>query len=114
MPSDEYGSIVRGGLKLKGAGVTKKKKKSKPKPSDPSSSTPDPKTSALQKALEEEDAITVRKAAPEEDLDEAKLRELEEKDGDGKTVSERAHEEMRRKRVGLEVEIEAGAPLTHR
>ncbi len=108
MPSDDYIPVVRGALKLKGSGpsgVTKKKKKSKTKPTDPSSSSSDPKTTALQKALEEEDAATSSKkggrSGEDGDLDEEKLRELEERDGDGKTASERAYEEVRRKRVSL-------------
>jgi protein FAM32A len=101
MPADEYASTIRGGLKLKGGapgGIKKKKKKAR----DTSSSS-ESKASALQKALEDEDAAAVVKKGKgkegEEDLDEDALRELEERGDDGKTASERAHEEMRRKRV---------------
>jgi protein FAM32A len=93
MPSDDYAPTARGGLKLKGSnsgkpsGVEKKKKKKK-KPQD-----------TLQKALEDEEASAKNADADEEELDEAKLRELEERGGDGKTASERAQEEMRRRRV---------------
>jgi protein FAM32A len=103
MPGDEYASVVRGGLKLKGgapAGVKKKKKKSKA----PSTST-ESKSSALEAALGDEDPnsspskdIVLKKGkgkAPEDD-------ELVPEDDDHedlKTASERAHEEMRRKRV---------------
>jgi protein FAM32A len=110
MPSDDYTAVTRGSLKLKGgapAGIKKKKKK--PKTSDPSSSTPDPKTSALQKALKDEDAETGKEivkgkgkgggAEGEEEMGEEQLRELDPRDGDGKTASERAYEEMRKKRV---------------
>lgn len=64
------------------------------------------KKSALQSALEEEDAESSKAIAKkgkgeaaEEELDEEALRELEERGGDGKTASERAYEEMRRKRL---------------
>ncbi|CZR58051.1 uncharacterized protein PAC_07941 [Phialocephala subalpina] len=108
MPSDDYQPVVRGALKLKGsgpAGITKKKKK-KPKSTtdvDASSS----KTSALQKALEDEDSaagkeLVKRKNKSEEEGEEMgkeEPRELEERGNDGKTASERAREEMRRKRL---------------
>ena len=90
MPTDDY-HTPGGGLKLKGSkptGIKKKKKK-------PSSSTPS-KESALQKA-QDEDASGSKPSAGDED-DES--RELEQRDPhDGKTASERAAEEMRRKRV---------------
>jgi protein FAM32A len=102
MPSDEYAPVIRGALKLKGSGpsgVTKKKKK-KPKPAAESS---EDKKSAIQKALEDEDAstskeISERKAKGDDDAEDGS-RDLEEKGNDGKTASERAFEEMRRKRV---------------
>jgi len=101
MPGDEYSSVVRGGLKLKG-GVTKKKKKAK-KPADDQG-----KKDALRKALEDEDAAlskTVAKMAKDgevkDDGEEEGDRELEERGNDGKTASERAYEEMRRKRVSF-------------
>ncbi|KAN0090182.1 DUF1754 domain containing protein [Hyaloscypha variabilis] len=100
MPGDEYSSVVRGGLKLKG-GVTKKKKKSKPKSADAEG-----KKDAIRKALEDEDTavgkeIEKRKAKEgEEEVEgDGGDRELEERGGDGKTASERAYEEMRRKRL---------------
>ncbi|CZS89848.1 uncharacterized protein RAG0_01088 [Rhynchosporium agropyri] len=111
MPSDEYTPVVRGALKLKGsapAGIKKKKKKPKTIDSEASSST---KKSALQSALEEEDAESSKavvkgkskeggkETGEEEELDVAALRELEDREGDGKTASERAYEEMRRKRL---------------
>jgi len=105
MPADEYAPVVRGALKLKGStpsGIKKKKKKPKISDTEASSS----KKSALQSALEEEDAESSKAIAKkgkgeaaEEELDEEALRELEERGGDGKTASERAYEEMRRKRV---------------
>ena len=85
MAGDEYSSAIGGGLKLKGAkpsGVKKKKKAKKDKSED------EAKKSALQKALEDEDA-DIRA----EDI------ENEEGNGDGKTETERRHEEMKRKRV---------------
>jgi len=89
-------------LKLKGSGISKKKKK-KAKPSDESSE----KKSAIQKALEDEDSAVGKEVVKskgkgkEEDGDEEGqgLRELEERGNDGKTASERAYEEMRRKRL---------------
>jgi protein FAM32A len=105
MPGDEYASTIRGGLKLKGSkpsGVTKKKKK--PKPTSTNDSAEEGKKSALQKALEEEDAATssnkdMIKGGDGEELDAAELRELDPRGDDGKTASERQYEEMRRKRV---------------
>lgn len=115
MPSDDYtSSTIRGSLKLKGGpskpeGVKKKKKKPKAPITE---SSP-----ALQKALEDENAVagegsndiiktkSKRKDkdadAEEEELDDEQLRELDPRGGDGKTASERAYEEMRRKRVRL-------------
>ncbi|KAG4421925.1 hypothetical protein IFR04_004904 [Cadophora malorum] len=105
MPADEYAPVVRGALKLKGStpsGIKKKKKKPKISDTEASSS----KKCALQSALEEEDAESSKAIAKkgkgeaaEEELDEEALRELEERGGDGKTASERAYEEMRRKRL---------------
>ena len=112
MPSDDYtSSTIRGSLKLKGGpskpeGVKKKKKKPKP-------STTTESSSSLQKALEDEDTIAGNKdlvtskgkrkdkdaEGEEEELDEEQLRQLDPRGGDGKTASERAYEEMRRKRV---------------
>jgi protein FAM32A len=109
MPGDEYSSVVRGGLKLKG-GVTKKKKKSKPKSADAEG-----KKDAIRKALEDEDTavgkeIEKRKAKEgEEEVEgDGGDRELEERGGDGKTASERAYEEMRRKRVSFVLVGERG------
>ncbi|CAL3963345.1 hypothetical protein PZA11_000993 [Diplocarpon coronariae] len=110
MPGDEYASVVRGGLKLKGgapAGIKKKKKK-KPRAASESEASSASKKSALQSALEDEDAGSSKAVMNgtaksndknEADLDEEKLRELEDRSGDGKTASERAYEEMRRKRL---------------
>jgi len=97
MPSDEYASSSRGGLKLKGgSGITKKKKKkAKKDPDAPSSS----KTSAIQRALEDEDAAGKEGLDGQEESSEKESRELEERGGDGKTASERAQEEMRRRRL---------------
>jgi len=109
MPSEDYAPVVRGALKLKGStpsGVTKKKKKKKKttKPTTESEGS-EAKKGALQKALEEEDAAStdiVRKGKGKEGENgdgEGDMRELEERGNDGKTASERAREEMRRKRV---------------
>lgn len=97
MPSDDYTPVVRGALKLKGsgpAGITKKKKK-KAKPSAEAESS----KTAIQKALEDEDAIASKELKNTADLNEEELRELESRGTDGKTATERAYEEMRRKRV---------------
>ncbi|KAL2068950.1 hypothetical protein VTL71DRAFT_15288 [Oculimacula yallundae] len=116
MPTDEYAPVVRGALKLKGSapsGIKKKKKKPKTHDSE-ASTTNSSKKSALQSALEEEDAESskvvikgkgVGKGEGEsgegegEEMDESELRELESRGRDGKTASERAYEEMRRKRL---------------
>ncbi|KAG9246130.1 hypothetical protein BJ878DRAFT_311035 [Calycina marina] len=104
MPSDDYASTVRGGLKLKGSskpsGIRKQKKKA-----TPASSTSDAKVEGLQKALAEEDASVLQgRKAPKggkekRELSDEQLCELETRGGDGKTASERAHEEMRRRRL---------------
>jgi protein FAM32A len=89
MGSDDYSSAIGGGLKLKGAkpaGINKKKKKNKSKDKVTEGAS-ESKKSALQKALEDEEA-DVRA----EDSEEGSM-------GDGKTEAERKHEEMRRKRV---------------
>jgi len=101
MPSDDYTSAVRGGLKLKGAssakpsGIKKKKKKT-------AASTSDSKAESIEKALVDEDAKQKNDGEGERDpdeLSEEQLKELEQRGGDGKTASERAYEDMRRKRV---------------
>jgi len=106
MPGDEYASVVRGGLKLKGsAGIAKKKKK---KAKAVEGEVGESKKSAIQKALEDEDASTPKeverkkakvKGDGEEGEEREGDRELEERGHDGKTASERAYEEMRRKRL---------------
>lgn len=117
MPSDDYTSTVRGSLKLKGSHpsgvIKKKKKKTKPAPSSATTTaTKDAEEgtkSALQQALADEDGQTVRNKSREEleaegeELTEEQLRNLDPRGGDGKTASERAYEEMRRKRVCLSV-----------
>ncbi|KAH8820044.1 hypothetical protein F5884DRAFT_35823 [Xylogone sp. PMI_703] len=111
MPSDDYTLVVRGGLKLKGAakpaGITKKKKKKK------EGKDGDAQSTAIQKALEDEDASSSSKpAGAEGDLSDAALAELEERGDDGKTAAERAHEEMRRKR--LEDRLKKEGVKTHK
>jgi protein FAM32A len=113
MPADEYSSVVRGGLKLKGSapsGVSKKKKKSKPKTEGEGSES---KKEKILKALEDEDSAVGKELEKgkgeakggDEGKDEGEGdRELEERGNDGKTASERAYEEMRRKRVRSEQE----------
>lgn len=113
MPSDEYASSVRGSLKLKGAtptGITKKKKKktsSKPvavaeaEKQDKEKDDDEEDTSKGKKKQSRSARVDEEGADATEDLNDAELRELETRDreGDGKTASERAYEEMRRKRV---------------
>ncbi|KAF4631027.1 hypothetical protein G7Y89_g7107 [Cudoniella acicularis] len=116
MTSDDYAPIVRGGLKLKGAkptGVTKTKKKKKDKlstnPQDPSSST-SKDVSKTKKDAEKEGGKEGE--GEEEELTEEQLRTLEERGGDGKTASERAYEEMRKKR--LQDRLAREGPKTHK
>lgn len=98
MPSSDYSNAVGGGLKLKGAkntGVKKhKKKKAKPEASESKATSAEKEqngetSTALQKALAEEES--------EETHERAKL-ERGDKDA-GKTEAQRKHEEIRRKRV---------------
>ncbi|KAM0127180.1 hypothetical protein ACHAP3_008951 [Botrytis cinerea] len=100
---DDY-SFTGGGLKLKGAstgaGITKKKKKKKVPPPTTSTSPPPPSTTAattLQKALKDEDAANPD--SEETEMSEEQLKSLDSRDASGKTASERAHEEMRRRRL---------------
>jgi len=109
MASDDYTPTVRGGLKLKGSVPTGIKKKKSSKPKDKPSTSSEPSTD-LQKALEEEDASIAKEKGKE--LDEAQLKELEQRGGDGKTASERAYEEMRRKRLADRIAREG--PKTHK
>ncbi|TGO08496.1 hypothetical protein BTUL_0206g00160 [Botrytis tulipae] len=98
---DDY-SFTGGGLKLKGAstgaGITKKKKKKKvPAPTTSTSPSPSTTTSTLQNALKDEDAA--KPTSDETEMSEDQLRSLDPRDASGKTASERAHEEMRRRRL---------------
>ncbi|KAH8781512.1 hypothetical protein F5882DRAFT_379559 [Hyaloscypha sp. PMI_1271] len=104
MPADEYSSVVRGGLKLKGtapSGISKKKKKDKKKPREAADGEKrECKNDALRKALEDEDEAMVRaRDKGEGGGEEVGDRELEVRGNDGKTASERAYEEMRRRRL---------------
>ncbi|TGO24889.1 hypothetical protein BPAE_0092g00070 [Botrytis paeoniae] len=96
---DDY-SFTGGGLKLKGAstgaGITKKKKKKKVTPPTTSTS-PSTATTTLQKALKDEDAA--KPTSEETEMSEEQLKSLDPRDASGKTASERAHEEMRRRRL---------------
>jgi len=95
MPTDDYTSTVRGGLKLKGGtkpeGITKKKKKKK--------AATEP--SQLARALGESSAKGEDgdRDGESDGLTEEELKLLEERGGDGKTAAERAQEEMRRRRL---------------
>jgi protein FAM32A len=107
MPTDDYTPIVRGGLKLKGSsatpsGIKKKKKNKKPKPVDEES---------LSRAVTENEEsgssgtlLQTTKSRKDDgsdgEEDNLDLRELEQRgEHDGKTATERAYEETRRKRV---------------
>lgn len=100
---DDYSSIG-GGLKLKGAGTGAGIKKKKKKKSTLSATASGLKP-ALQQALKEEDMLELKDAKEGDEeggmsgLSEEQLRELDQRDGSGKTASERAHEETRRRRV---------------
>jgi protein FAM32A len=104
MPSDDYAPVVRGGLKLKGSsstsGIKKKKKKTKTINEEGLSraiNSTDPSTNKIDGEEEEAGKDVTKKEDEDEELD---LRELEQRaEHDGKTATERAYEETRRKRV---------------
>lgn len=112
MPSDDYKPVVRGGLKLKGAttGITKTKTKTK-KPKKPK--TLDADSPILAHALTSTDkaagnAKRSSSSSSHERPDEDEQRQhihaedeisVDESAGRDKTASERAYDEMRRKRV---------------
>jgi protein FAM32A len=107
MASDDYSAAIGGGLKLKGSkpsGVTKKKKKdkSKAKP-DPD----EPKTSALQRALADEDPGDAQEGAATAGSEARSVGNDDEdyEPGSSKTEAERKYEEMRRKRVRLASQV---------
>ncbi|TGO36547.1 hypothetical protein BHYA_0121g00080 [Botrytis hyacinthi] len=98
---DDY-SFTGGGLKLKGAatgaGITKKKKKKKvPAPTTSTSPSPSTATTTLQNALKDEDSA--KPTSEETEMSAEQLKSLDPRDSSGKTASERAHEEMRRRRL---------------
>ncbi|KAL3428251.1 hypothetical protein PVAG01_01760 [Phlyctema vagabunda] len=106
MPSDDYSSSIGGGLKLKGVsgGAIKKSKKKGSKKNGSSNSTKKPvDATAIQKALEDEDAAasTTAPGAREDEL-----REAEEDLNASKTEAEKRKEEMRRKRLAERLEKE--------
>ncbi|TVY12514.1 Protein FAM32A [Lachnellula arida] len=123
MPSDDYTPTVRGGLKLKGSAPTGIKKKKKSKTSTittTSTSTSEPTTSTtLQNPPTEETPSTSTSSSnpphdpnhdPTQNLN---LKTLEQKSSsDGKTPSERAYEETRRKRLADRIAREG--PKTHK
>ncbi|RDL41240.1 uncharacterized protein BP5553_01219 [Venustampulla echinocandica] len=126
MPSDDYAPIVRGGLKLKGAaaGVTKKKKKKKSKSSSSESKALETalKDRDDERRVEEQDGAVRKKEKDTreggeddgEEVDGQDMRELEHRDpNDGKTASERAYEETRRKRLQERL-LREGPPKTHK
>jgi protein FAM32A len=110
MPSDDYASVSRGGLKLKGvAGSKVEKKKKKKKPKDDVSAREGPAQEAekdtdraLSKVLADEDGkIKNVDGVDQGDGEEVpgEAREGERELGSGKTEAERRHEERRRKMV---------------
>ncbi|KAI1003082.1 hypothetical protein K3495_g5123 [Podosphaera aphanis] len=101
MTTDEYTPVVRGPLKLKGSGpvgITKKKKKKKKKAGEVSSHG-DTAGDASKSSVSSEDVSSLAQEAP---LSEGPMitADAELAEGDGmKTASERAYEEMRRRRL---------------
>ncbi|APA09535.1 hypothetical protein SS1G_12352 [Sclerotinia sclerotiorum 1980 UF-70] len=102
--SGDYSS-TGGGLKLKGvstgAGVTKKKKKKKNNTSTTTSTSTAESETSLQKALKDEDNLEMKGSGEDGSMGVSgdHLKELDPRDQSGKTASERAHEEMRRRRL---------------
>ncbi|OQO10012.1 hypothetical protein B0A48_04367 [Cryoendolithus antarcticus] len=111
MPSSDYKNTISGGLKLKGAGITKPKhKKSKPKPAATTPTAPEasetiPDTTDAPFETTERDAGALERALADEEKS-AELAQPEQLErpaqqgrGDGKTETQRRHEETRRKRL---------------
>lgn len=101
MPSSEYGSVVGGGLKLKGAkdaGVKKHKKKESKTDTGESNLTADSKKeqqlerAGVDEALAEEEEKGHEEGTKQQ---EAEVKEF------GKTEAERRHEARRKKRVRI-------------
>lgn len=96
MPSSDYGNVVGGGLKLKGAknaGIKKKKKSQTSKPSDTAVAV-----------VDKEESDDVQKVLADEDVEGALAKEREDDTKQyGKTEAQRRFEERRRKRVSIVV-----------
>jgi len=107
MPSDDYSSITRGPLKLKGAKVTKHKKKSK-KDKDKTGSDVDRALTTTTNAAADSEAVPVSRekrkkseVVTEETEGRAATEERDEGQEDTKTEAERRFAEAKRKRVCL-------------
>ncbi|KAK4556910.1 hypothetical protein LTR86_005891 [Recurvomyces mirabilis] len=92
MPSSDYGNVVGGGLKLKGAknaGIKKKKKSQTSKPSDTAVAV-----------VDKEESDDVQKVLADDDVEGALAKEREDDTKQyGKTEAQRRFEERRRKRL---------------
>jgi protein FAM32A len=113
MPSDDYASIARGPLKLKGAKVSKSHKKKSKRHKDKTSSDVERALATTSTSQTEEDAAR-RVVDPQEKrkkFDGSEERDLteerDEAEGDTKTEAERRFAEAKRKRVCLTICIPA-------
>ena len=121
MTGDDYAPSVGGGLKLKGSkplGVKKKKSKSKAAPSTSASTTVAKHTSTPPPATESSKATTTADSQPPpttkaQDEEASLWRQVEEREQDYKTPTEKRHEEMRRKRLEDRLKREGGG-RTHK
>ncbi|RMZ14752.1 hypothetical protein D0860_01969 [Hortaea werneckii] len=127
MPSADYGNAVGGGLKLKGAkdaGVKKKKKERKSKTADAGDSDK-AQQSALQKALADEDkgddetggtqvAGTREKDGALETTDHSDHKGSGDHKDYGKTEAQKRQEELRRKRILVDLVSDLRVQLEER
>lgn len=104
MPSDDYTSVARGPLKLKGAKVTKHKKKSKKDKEKTSSDVERALTTTTSGDDAAPDADTEKRLDPRDKREkrtsgEEEREKQEEEEDDTKTEAERRFAELKRKRV---------------
>lgn len=119
MPAEEYSSVARGPLKLKGAKVTKHKKKSKKDKEKATSdveralATTTTKSTADIRSEDEERAVTKQRSeergVSEDAVERSDSAALED---DTKTETERRFAEAKRKRVCLTAAIPSPSPTT--
>ncbi|TVY57166.1 Protein FAM32A [Lachnellula cervina] len=123
MPSDDYTPTVRGGLKLKGSAPPKSSSTSKHQTTSTSTSEPttsvstSTSTSLQTPPTEENTSTSTSKPNPDANSNSPHdpnldLKTLEPISSDGKTPSERAYEETRRKRLADRIAREG--PKTHK